>query len=239
MQLQNFLKKQTVKHILSSADLITKTSDPMLLESVKSARTNLMYTLANTESGKCVAISSCVAAEGKTTTCINLAVSLAQTEARVLLIDADLRRPRTHVYLNTENKKGLANYLGGFCELDAVIHHIDDLNLDYISSGELPPNPPELLSSQKFKNLIAVAKERYDYILFDTPPINIVTDTTVLIRLVEHAVLVCKYGISVSDEIDKAIKQLELANAKILGFVAIDQQHNTKILGGYGTYYKN
>ena len=237
MQLQNFLKKKTREHVASDADLITKNNDPMLSEAVKSARTNLMYSMANIEGGKCVAITSCVAAEGKTTTCINLAVSLAQTEARVLLIDADLRRPRIHTYLDIKNKAGLANYLGGFCDLDTVIHRIDDLNLDYITCGDLPPNPAELLSSEKFKHLIDAVKDRYDYILFDTPPVLPVTDATALIRLIEHTVLVCKCGVSVSAEIEKVINKLKFTNGNILGFVVIDRQHNTKKLKNYSAYY--
>lgn len=237
MQLQNFLKKNT-EHILSNTDLITKSDNPMLSEAIKSARTNLMYSLANTEGGKSVVITSCLAAEGKTTTCINLAVSLAQTEARVLLIDADLRRPRMHAYLDIKNKEGLANYLGGFCALDAIIHRADDLNLDYITAGDLPPNPAELLSSQKIKALVDTVKERYDYILFDTPPINLVTDATALIRLTEHVVLVCKCGTTITTEIKKALSRLEFADAKILGFITIDQRSNTKKAKDYSGYYK-
>ncbi len=238
MQLLESLKKKSNEHILSSTDLITKNDDPMLTEAIKSARTNLIYSLANTEGGKCIVITSCLAAEGKTTTCINLAVSLAQTEARVLLIDADLRRPRTHTYLDKKNKAGLANYLGGFCDLDAIIHRIDDLNLDYITSGDLPPNPAELLSSQKIKKFIATVKERYDYILFDTPPINLVTDATALIQLVENTVLICKCGTTITSEIKKALNRLEFVNAKFLGFITINQQCRKKNLKDYGGYYE-
>lgn len=238
MQLPNFLRKHT-EHILSNTDLITKSDNPMLSEALKSARTNLMYSLANTEGGKSVVVTSCLAAEGKTTTCINLAVSLAQTEARVLLIDADLRRPRMHTYLDKKNKAGLANYLGGFCELDAIIHCADDLNLDYITAGDLPPNPAELLSSQKIKTLVDAVKERYDYVLFDTPPINLVTDATALIQLTEHAILVCKCGTTITTEIKKALSKLEFANAKILGFITIDQRSNTKKAKDYSEYYKH
>lgn len=239
MQLLETLKKKNNKHILSSADLITKNDDPMLTEAIKAARTNLIYSLANTEGGKCVVITSCQAAEGKTTTCINMAVSLAQTEARVLLIDADLRRPRTHTYLGKKNKEGLANHLGGFCDLDAIIHRIDDLNLDYISSGDLPPNPAELLSSQKIEKLIATVKDRYDYILFDTPPINLVTDATALIRLIGNTLLICKCGATITSEIQKALNKLEFVNAKVLGFMTINQQCSKRKLKDYSGYYRN
>ena len=237
MQLQNFLKKNT-EHILSNTDLITKSDNPMLTEAIKCARTNLLYSLADTEGGKCIVITSCLAAEGKTTTCINLAVSLAQTEARVLLIDADLRRPRMHTYLDVKNKAGLANYLGGFCDLDAIIHRIDDLNLDYITAGDLPPNPAELLSTHKIENFITTVKERYDYILFDTPPMNLVTDATALVRLVENTILICKCGVTITSEIKKALNRLEFVNAKILGFITINQQCSKRKLKDYSGYYR-
>lgn len=239
MQLPNFMIKKQNKHILSDADLITKNSNPALSEALKAARTNLMYALAGTDDGKCALITSSLAAEGKTTTCINLAVSLAQTEARVLLIDADLRRPKVHVYLNQKNKEGLANYLGGFCELDAIVHRLDDFHLDYITAGNLPPNPTELLASKKMKGFIDAVKEQYDYVLFDTPPVNIVADSLALAKHIENVVFVCKAGISVTNEIQKAMSSLKFANAKVLGFIMIEANEKKRKSKYYSGYYRH
>lgn len=238
MQLPFLEKENFRKHIASDQDLITKNSSPILAEALKATRLNLMYALSDIEGGKCVLVTSALAAEGKTTTCINLAVSLAQTEARVLLVDADMRRPRVHNYLGVKNKEGLANYLGGFSELKNVIIRLEHLNLDIITAGSLPPNPTELLASKKMQSFIAMAREKYDYVVFDTPPVNIVADSLTLTRLAENVVFVCKCGCSITQEIDKALASLKFANAKILGFVTIDS-HERKIKEDYSGYYYN
>ncbi len=234
----SFLKKQKQqKHNLSDLDLITKNSSPVLTEALKSARTNLMYSLSDLDSGKCMIVTSALSAEGKTTTSINLAVSLAQTECRVLLVDADMRRPRVHQYLDIRNKEGLANYLGGFCELDNIICHLEKWNLDVVTAGNLPPNPTELLSSKKMQQFVATVKEQYDYILFDTPPVNIVADTITLTRLVDKIVFVCKCGVSITQEIAKAVSAIKFANAKMLGLISIDSHTKKKHSNNYSRYY--
>jgi len=230
-------KRKYRKHISSDKDLITKNPSPALSEALKAARINLMYSLSDIEGGKCVLVTSALAAEGKTTSCTNLAVSLAQTESRVLLVDADMRRPRIHSYLGLKNKEGIANYLGGFCELKDIIIRMDEHNLDVITAGNLPPNPTELLASKKMQNFIALAKENYDYILFDTPPVNIVADSLTLARLVSNVVFVCKCGASITSEIKKALSSLKFADAKILGFITIDAHEKKKKKGSYSGYY--
>ena len=236
-----FLKKQSrPKHILSDNDLIFKNSSPALSEALKAARINLMYSLSEDDAGKCVLITSASPAEGKTTSCINLAVSLAQTECRVLVIDADLRRPRIHKCLDVKNKEGLANYLGGFSELSSIVSHIEDLNLDVITAGNLPPNPTELLGSKKMQRLIETVKQEYDYILLDTPPVNVVADAMTLTQLVKNAVFVCRCGCTLTTEVKKALSALTFASAKILGFITIDapqkKKNNDDNYSGYYYY---
>lgn len=236
MNVLDFMKKNRPLHVQSENDLITKNSSPVLSEALKLARTNLMYALSDIEGGKCLLLTSSLAGEGKTTTCINLAVSLAQTEARVLLIDADMRCPRMHTYLGLENKEGLANFLSGFADLESVIRRLDQYNLDCITAGAIPPNPAEMLSSKKMKSFIEEAKEHYDYIIFDTPPVNIVADAQVLASLVKNVVFVLKCGKSLMTEVKKAIATLKFADAKILGFVAIEKNQK-KQSQHYASYY--
>jgi len=236
MNVLDFMKKNRPLHVQSESDLITKNSSPVLSEALKLARTNLMYALSDIEGGKCLLLTSALAGEGKTTTCINLAVSLAQTEARVLLIDADMRCPRMHTYLGLENKEGLANFLGGFADLESVVKRLDKYNLDCITAGALPPNPAEMLSSKKMKSFIEEAKEHYDYVIFDTPPVNIVADAQVLASLVKNVVFVLKCGKSLMTEVKKAIATLNFADAKILGFVAIEKNQK-KQSQHYASYY--
>lgn len=229
-----FKKKHIDSHTISDVDLITKNPSSSLSESLKAARTNLMYTLSDVDGCKTVMITSAFSAEGKTTTCINLAAVLAQIEAKVLLIDADLRRPRVHTYLGVKNTEGLANHLGGFAPIDTIIRRMKEFKFDYITAGNIPPNPAELLSSKKFGIFLSNLKESYDYIIIDTPPVNAVADALSVASCVENVVFVCRCGISITKEVQKAVSALEFAQAKILGFITIDSQN--KKIKNYETY---
>ena len=230
----SFRKKKVDPHAISDVDLITKKPSSSLSEALKAARTNLMYTLSEIEGCKTVMITSAFSAEGKTTTCINIAATLAQVQAKVLLIDADLRRPRVHTYLEVKNKEGLANHLGGFAAVESIINRMEGFDFDYITAGNIPPNPAELLSSKKFAAFIDVVKEKYDYIIVDTPPVNAVADALSVAASVENVLLVCRCGISITKEVQKAVSALEFAQAKILGFITIDAQN--KKIKNYETY---
>ena len=150
----SFRKKKSL-HVASDKYLIAKNPAPILSEALKSARINIMYTLSDERDGaKMLMVTSAFSAEGKTTTSVNLATTLAQTQSKVLLIDADLRRPRVHEYLDVKNINGLSNHLGGFSEIESIIKHADGFNFDYIVAGDIPPNPAELLSSNKFLDFV-------------------------------------------------------------------------------------
>ncbi len=242
MQFKLFNKKAKKRnlHITSDADLITKNPNAALSEALKATRINLMYTLSEDEGGKAFLVTSAFSAEGKTSTCINLAATLAQTEAKVLLVDADLRKPRIHAYLGVKNKDGLANHLGGFASIESIIKRMTEFNFDYITAGDIPPNPAELLSSKKFDAFVEQVKEHYDYIVIDTPPVNAVADALSVVAAVKNVVFICRCGISITSEVKKAVSALEFAQAKILGFVTIDAQgkkvDNYDAYSGYYNY---
>jgi len=209
-----------------------------MTESYKSIRTNIMYSMPKTNSGKVLVITSATPDDGKTTTCTNLALTFAQTGAKVLLIDCDLRKPRIHRHLSLERKDGISNVLCGFAELDKAIKRNVRDNLDVLTSGETPPNPVELLGSAEFEEMINTLKEKYDYILFDTPPVNAVADALAIVPTVKNVVFVCRCGISVTKEVQKAISALEFTNAKILGFITIDaHQKKADYYQKYSSYY--
>jgi capsular exopolysaccharide synthesis family protein len=234
----SFKKKNVDLHTISDVDLITKNPSSLLCEALKAARTNLMYTMSEIEGCKTVMVTSAFSAEGKTTTCINIAATLAQLQAKVLLVDADLRRPRMHTYLEVKNKEGLANHLGGFATVESIINRMEEFNFDYITAGNVPPNPAELLASKKFAAFLDSVKEKYDYIIIDTPPVNAVADALSVAASVENVLLVCRCGISITQEVKKAVSALEFAQAKILGFIAIDaQSRKAKTYETYSGYY--
>lgn len=189
-------------------------------EAYKAARTNIMFTTASEKGCKKIIITSSVAKEGKSTTSTNLAITFAQTGARTLIIEADLRRPKLHQYLNLSNESGMAEYLGGFIEdPHEVVQHIKKFNLDCITGGHIPPNPSELLLSPAMEKMLEIFSEEYDYIFIDSPPINIVTDPVSIAKLMTGAIVVVRQNYTTSDSLRQAISALEFGEIKVLGYV--------------------
>jgi len=201
-------------------NIITDTTHFSVTEAYKAARTNLMFTTASEPGCKKIIITSAVAKEGKSTTSTNLAITFAQTGARTLIIEADLRRPKLHQYLDLPNENGMAEYLGGFVkDPHDVVQHKQEYNLDCITGGHIPPNPSELLISPAMEKLLEIFAEEYDYIFIDSPPINIVTDPVSIAKLMTGAVIVVRQNYTTSESLRQAIGALEFGNIKILGYV--------------------
>ncbi len=158
---------------------VTENPKSSLAESFRALRTNMQFILPNKEQ-KVIAISSAVSGEGKTFTSVNLATVLSMVGKRVLLVNLDLRKPKLHLIFNLENSLGMSNYLVGRCSFSDLIKEANIDNLFVITSGPIPPNPSELLSSSQMTEFISEAKGKFDYILLDTPPIGLVTDTITL-----------------------------------------------------------
>ncbi len=211
-------KKETNKDI--RRNIINDETHFSVTEAYKAARTNLMFTLAGEEGCKKIIITSSVAKEGKSTTSTNLAITFAQTGARTIVIEADLRRPKLHQYLSLPNEKGMAEYLGGFIQDEKeIIQHIKKHNLDCITGGHIPPNPSELLISPAMERLLEKLSESYDYIFIDSPPINVVTDPVSIAKLMTGAVLVVRQNYTTSESLRQAVSALEFGQIKILGYV--------------------
>ncbi len=193
-------------------------------ESYKAIRTNIMFSIMK-KGCKTIVISSSNPNEGKTTTTVNLAISIAQADHRVLLIDADLRKPKVHHYFSVANSPGLTNYLGDSismkkkADLFSVIHPTDYENLSILCSGSIPPNPAELLSSELMSDFLDEISSKYDYIIIDTPPINVVSDALPLIREADGVVLVVRQNQTTHPDLQKALSSLDFIDAKLLGFV--------------------
>ncbi len=214
--------------------ILNDNTDFSIVEAYKSTRTNLEYALAAEEGCKKIIFTSAMPSEGKTTSCINTAITFALAGAKIVLIDADLRKPKVHMCLELENATGFSNYLAGFAELDDVIQHCKN-GLDVITSGQIPPNPSELLVSPRMEKALLKLSEKYDYVIIDAPPVNIVSDAVSMSKFVTGVAVVVKEDFTTHDALKKALSSLEFANAKILGFILNDVMASR---GYYSKYYK-
>ena len=214
--------------------ILNDNTDFSIVEAYKSTRTNLEYALAAEEGCKKIIFTSAMPSEGKTTSCINTAITFALAGAKIVLIDADLRKPKVHMCLELENATGFSNYLAGFAELDDVIQHCKN-GLDVITSGQIPPNPSELLVSPRMEKALLKLSEKYDYVILDAPPVNIVSDAVSMSKFVTGVAVVVKEDFTTHDALKKALSSLEFANAKILGFILNDVMASR---GYYSKYYK-
>ncbi|WP_087974151.1 CpsD/CapB family tyrosine-protein kinase [Oceanobacillus rekensis] len=216
--------------------LITKLSPRSpISEQYRTVRTNLQFASVD-EEVRCIMLTSAGPAEGKSMTTANLAVVYAQQGKSVLLIDADLRKPTVHYTFRLDNLKGLSNVLVGDIPLKDAAVASDVDNLDIISCGPIPPNPSELLGSKRMQHLIREAREVYDVVIFDTPPVLAVTDAQILSTFVDGSILVVRSKSTEFEAAQKAIEALESVNAKILGTVLNDRE---KKEANYYYYYGN
>jgi len=196
------------------------TDDPksVISETFRVLRTNLQFSSIDKPLKK-VLFTSSMPNEGKSTVISNLAVTIAQNNSKVLLIDADLRRPTLHKLFFLENYKGMSNLLAENLPLESVIISTNIKNLDIITSGPTPPNPTEVLSSTKMKNFIENVSTLYDMVLIDSPPVNSVADASILSAYVDGVILVVEAGVTDRDALMLAKRQLDKVNAKIFGVV--------------------
>ena len=208
-------------------------------EAFKMLRTNLFYT-AKGEKCPVYGITSTFASSGKSLLISNLAVSFSQLEKRVLLIDCDLRKPNTANLLNISSTPGLSNVLANLNTIDSVIVHSDYSNLDVIPSGDIPPNPSELLGSNAMEDTLGKLSEIYDYIFLDTSPINIVTDAAVMSSMVDGVLVVVRQGRTDKESVSEAVKKLKFVNANVLGFILNGRLTDIKMGYRYGKrgYYR-
>ncbi|MCW2812545.1 MAG: polysaccharide biosynthesis tyrosine autokinase [Friedmanniella sp.] len=187
-------------------------------EAVRRLRTNLQF-VDVAENAKSIVITSSVPNEGKSTTAINLAVSLADAGSKVILVDADLRRPSVANYLGLEGRVGLTTVLIGNAELDDVVQTWQDSSLDLLPAGQIPPNPSELLGSKAMASLMAELCYRYDIVLFDSPPLLPVTDSAILGRLAGGTLVVVGADRIHRPQLRESLDSLTTAGVNVLGMV--------------------
>ncbi len=221
--------------VLAALPTLTDDNNRALRESFQTLRTALMLA-ARGPGCHVLLVTSSVPSEGKTTASFNLAKILAAGGAKVLLIDGDLRKPRLHRMMNVKNTRGLTSVVLGEADLKAVSHRLEDVpNLNMVTSGPLPSNPPELFGKQSFKDLLASARERYDWVILDSPPTASVTDPVIAAQLADMVLLVVKYGGPRRQVVAEALRVLSRSGVRIAGVllnnVDIERDHY------YSTYY--
>ncbi len=198
-----------------------KDNSSLVKESYKTIRTNLIYALAGADR-KVIAVSSPTPSDGKSTTSSNLAVTIAQTGNSVLLIDADLRKPTIHKLFRMTNEDGLSKVLSKQIPVEQAIKKDVKPNLSIITSGPIPPNPSELLSMPIYEQTIDQLADKYDYIIIDTPPVNIVSDCQLIVRAVQGIVFVVRYKVSQYKDLELAAENIRNIDGNILGVVIND-----------------
>ncbi|HEV7573242.1 MAG TPA: polysaccharide biosynthesis tyrosine autokinase [Thermoanaerobaculia bacterium] len=209
-----------------------------IAEAYRAFRTSLL--LASASSPKVIVISSTFAREGKTTTSVNLATVLAQMGKPVLLIDADLRRPRLQKVFRGKMNLGLVNYLAANIPLDDVVQETQVPNLSLILSGPTPPNPSELLGSDRMKHLIHELRTKFAFVIFDSPPVMAVTDSIVLAANADGVVLCVHGGQTPRDIVQRAAERLRQSNIPVLGALLNNldlQQYGYSFKKSYYDYY--
>jgi len=213
-------------------------------EAYKLLRTNLLFSLPETTEGKAhiIGVTSSLRGEGKSTTTVNLASTLAEQGERVLIIEGDLRLPSLHQKMRVYPKPGLSNILVTRADPRPFIQHVEAGNVngvpitfDVLTAGDIPPNPSELIGSERMRRRLEQLSGSYQFILLDLPPVTAVTDALVATKIVDGIIMVVRNEYTDSGSLKEAMRQLKLVDAKVLGFVYTCASGTS---GGYRKKYK-
>lgn len=203
-----------------------------LAESFKSLRTSIM--LSSDSPPKTILVTSMAPGDGKTTVASNLAIAIAGSESSVLLIDCDLRRSMLHEIFGLKNTKGLSTFIAGASDMN-IIQDVPVKNLSVITSGPTPPNPSEMLISKKLKDFIHELKNKFDFVIIDTPPVMSVSDTLIVSKIVDASLIVTRFGKTTYEMMNHGLKSMADIESKVIGTVinAVDEKKS-----GYHYYYR-
>lgn len=207
----------------------------VVTEAIKAVRTNLIFTVAKEEK-PIISITSAYMGEGKSTVCANVALAFAESGFKTLIIDADMRKPTINKFFKIRSSPGLSDLLGGITK-ESTILNTSYKNLYILPSGTIPPNPSELLTSERMSLLLGELREKFDYIFIDTPPVLIVTDAITLANKVTGTVIAVKQNYSRTNDVKEAVDLFRNIDLEILGFVFNNYNMETKSRRGrYGSY---
>jgi capsular exopolysaccharide synthesis family protein len=206
-------------------------------ECCRTIRTNLTFQSADNPI-RIIGVTSALPRDGKTTVAISLAIALAQSGKRVLIIDTDLRKPRLHKAFKLPPSAGVTSVLAGESTLEQATQSTGVPGLSLLQCGPLPPNPSELLHTKRFAELAKEARERYDSVVFDTPPLGAVTDPAIISSLVDGMLLVVRARVTTRAGVDSALRQLRAVSAPLLGGIINDVNLAEGSYGPYYAYYR-
>ena len=209
---------QTKSKTLARKLITVKNPKSVVSEQFKTIRTNINFSMPDKDI-KSIVVTSSTPGEGKSTISSNSAVVFAQSGKKVLLVDADMRKPTSHHTFGISNSTGLSTVLTRQQTVDQVVHKTEIEGLQVITSGPIPPNPAELLGSKMMDQLISQLTEQYDLVIFDAPPVLSVTDSQILANKSEGTILVVNSGMAEKDGVLKAKEALVASKANILGVV--------------------
>ncbi len=230
--------KKLVKDVKKIQRRLITHEDPKspVSESYRTLRTGLLYSKTKADKGNVILISSPGPGEGKTTTIANLAITYANLGKKCVIIDTDLRKPVAHTIFDVNREPGITRFISGINDkIDDLIHKTQIENLSLITCGAVPPNPSEVLASDRMNNLIEYLKENFDVILFDAPPLLAVTDSFITMKYANQFILVVRSSHTQKGGLDRALELLKQANAPLTGVVINDIDSSNSYGGGY--YY--
>lgn len=214
--------------------IVAKKPDSIPSEAFRALRTRVQFSKVEGEAIHTILITSSAPSEGKTMICTNLAASFAQSGKRVLIIDCDLRKPRIHSFFQVNRFPGLVDYLFEQNSLEEIVRESQVKGLSFITSGTIPPNPAELLQSQKMKDFLNLLRNKYDMVVLDSPPVIAVTDSEILARLADATMLVVSANTTEMELIRKAVEIINQKGVTLIGTVL----NNFVYRSSYGSYYK-
>ncbi len=220
-------------------DKLHKNLDFVSTEQYKLLRTNLIFTLPANVKCPIVGITSSTRGEGKSTTAINLSYVIAENGSKVLLIDGDLRIPSIAKRMEIKNTQGLTDLLVNPEFNTEDLKSPLNKNWYILPSGKIPPNPSELLASERMGELLAKLREEFDYIIIDLPPVNLVSDAISISPLIEGMILVIREDYVTKKDLELCYRQFELSKVKLFGCVMNDSMNGANFYGRYGKYRKS
>ncbi len=211
-------------------------------EAYKALRTNVMFSLPGSDC-KCVGVTSSVPSEGKSTTAINLSISLAQIGKRVLLVDADMRIPSVAGRMKIKGTPGLSDFLVGEAKVEDCVRPVEEYGIHIMPAGSIPPDPTGLLEAKELEHLFNALRKIYDFVIVDLPPVNSVPDAVILARYIDGYLLAVREKVTKHKEVAEALRRLHMANANIVGFVTncganSKEKYGGRYHRGYHRYYQ-